>query len=83
MRIKKIYCLNKLGSTPLSNRKKLWNYFSTPFPNNHILLKARGNGRVKAYADSPSPYKEEANILTHAFLKPCTTTYLAGELTFL
>ena len=48
MRIKKIYCLNKLGSTPLSNRKKLWNYFSTPFPNNHILLKARGNGRVKA-----------------------------------
>ena len=55
----------------------------TPFPDNHIFLKAGENERVKAYADSPSPYKEEANILTHAFLKPCTTTYLAGELTFL
>ena len=48
MRIKKIYCLNKLGSTPLSNRKKLQNDFSTPFPNKHILLKAGGNERVKA-----------------------------------
>ena len=48
MRIKKIYYLNKLGSTPLSNRKKLQNDFSTPFPNKHILLKAGGNERVKA-----------------------------------
>ena len=28
------------------------------------------------------PYKEEANILTHAFLKPCATLYLARKLTF-
>ena len=83
MRIKKIHCFNNLGPTPLSSRKKLRNDFSTPFPDNHIFLKAGENERVKAYADSPSPYKEEANILTQAFLKPCTTTYLAGELTFL
>ena len=72
-----------LGSTPLSNRKKLQNDFSTPFPDNHILLKAGGNQRLKTYADSPGPYKEETNILTYAFLKPCTTMNLAGKLTFL
>ena len=48
MRIKKIYYLNKLGSTPLSNRKKLQNDFSTPFPNNCILLKIGKNERAKA-----------------------------------
>ena len=48
MRIKKIYCLSKLGSTPLSNRKKLQNYFSNPFPDKHIFLKIGKNERAKA-----------------------------------
>ena len=36
-------CLNNLGHMPLPSRKKLQNDFSTPFPDNHILLKAGGN----------------------------------------
>ena len=81
--IRRIYCLNNLRPMPLPSRKRLQNDFSTPFPDNHILLKAGGNQRLKTYADSPGPYKEETNILTYAFLKPCTTMNLAGKLTFL
>ena len=28
---------------------------------------------------SPGPFKEKVNILTHAFLKPCATMYLAQK----
>ena len=76
MRIRRICCLNNLGSVPLSSRKKLQNNFSTPFPGNHILLKAGGNERVKAYAGSPKPCEKEANFLTYAFLEPCATCIL-------
>ena len=71
MRIKKIYCLNMLGSTPLSNRKKLQNDFSTPFPVNHILLKEKvGNARVKAEAGSPRPL-EDVNMLSLSLAQQC------------
>ena len=68
MRVRRVCCLNNLGSVPLTSRKKLWNDFSAPFPGNHILLKEKGrNERIKAWAGSPRPFKEDVNILRSCF----------------
>ena len=49
----------------------------TVIQNGNKLNTPLNSERVKAYAGSPRPFKEEVNILAHAFLKPCATMSLA------
>ena len=68
MRVRRVCCLNNLGSVPLTSRKKLPKDCSTPFPGNHILLKEKGrNERIKAWAGSPKPFKENVNSRCSCF----------------
>ena len=45
MRVRRIYCLNDLGTMPLNSRKQLWNKNNDPFPWQHNSPKRKGGIR--------------------------------------
>ena len=46
MRVRKICCLNNLGTMPLNSRKYLWNKHNTPFPRQHNSPKRKGGNKL-------------------------------------
>ena len=55
----------------------------TVIQNGNKLNTPLNSERVKAYAGSPRPFKEEVIILSHTFSKSCARMYLTQELAFL